>query len=88
MPRQFGWHRGRDDVAAILARNTAVRDVSIFRRMMPNYINPDGRLNVPNLIESQDWFAAHAYIPQKADVAALVDGQFVDYALSVLGEYR
>jgi hypothetical protein len=40
------------------------------------------------LIESQDWFVAHGYIPQKADVAALVDSQFVDYAVSVLGEYR
>jgi NitT/TauT family transport system substrate-binding protein len=80
--------RGREEVAAILARNTAVRDVSHFLRMIPNYINPNGHLNVRNLVESQDWFAAHGYIPQKADVPSLVDTQFVDYALSVLGEYR
>jgi NitT/TauT family transport system substrate-binding protein len=84
----FTRDRDRDDVAAILARNTSVRDLAIFRRMVPNYIDPNGRLNVRNLIESQDWFVAHGYIPQKADVAALVDSQFADYAVSVLGEYR
>jgi NitT/TauT family transport system substrate-binding protein len=84
----FTRDRDRDAVAAILARNTSVRDVAIFRRMVPNYIDPNGRLNVRNLIESQDWFASHGFIPQKADVAALVDSQFADYAVSVLGEYR
>jgi NitT/TauT family transport system substrate-binding protein len=84
----FTQDRGMDEVAAILARNTSVRDLSLFRKMVPNYINPNGYMNVPNLIDSQDWYVARGYIPQKVDIPALVDMQFVDYALSVLGEYR
>jgi hypothetical protein len=51
-------------------------------------MDPNGRLNVGSLVDAQDWFAAHGYIPRKADVPALVDYQFVDYAVGVLGEYR
>jgi NitT/TauT family transport system substrate-binding protein len=79
---------GRDEVVAILARHTPVKDVAIYRQMVPAYINPNGRLNTSTLIDDQDWFAARGYIPQKVDVMALVDHQFADYALSVLGEYR
>ncbi len=80
--------RGRDEVVAILARHTAVKDVSLYQRMSPTYINPNGRLNARSLMDTQEWYATHGYIPQKVDVSALIDSQFVDYALGVLGEYR
>src|SRR5581483_1978676 len=79
---------GRDEIVAILARHTPVKDVNVYRQMVPAYINPNGYLNTSTLVDDQDWFAARGYIPQKVDVMALIDHQFVDYALSVLGEYR
>jgi len=80
--------QGRDEVIDILIRNTSVKDPAIYRQMTPPYINPNGRVNAAKLAEAQDWFAAHGYVPQKADMAALIDMQFVDYALQTLGEYR
>jgi NitT/TauT family transport system substrate-binding protein len=80
--------RGYDEVVAILTRNTPVRDAALYRQMVPTYIDPNGRLNVATLAEAQDWYIAHGYIPQKASVEALIDYQFADYAVSVLGEYR
>ncbi len=84
----FDRNRGRDEVVAILARNTGVKDPSLYDRMVAAYMDPNGRLNVPTLIEAQDWFAAHGYIPRKVDVPSLIDYQFVDYAVGVLGEYH
>ncbi|HLH26304.1 MAG TPA: ABC transporter substrate-binding protein [Chloroflexota bacterium] len=84
----FDRNRGRDDVIAILARTTGVKDVSLYDKMVSASMDPNGRLNVPALVDAQDWFAAHGYIPQKVDVPALIDYQFVDYAVGVLGEYR
>jgi NitT/TauT family transport system substrate-binding protein len=80
--------RGHDEVVAILARNTSVREPALYRQMVPTYMDPNGRLNAATLAEAQDWFAAHGYIPQKANVDALIDYSFADYAVSVLGEYR
>jgi NitT/TauT family transport system substrate-binding protein len=84
----FVKNQGRDAVAASLANNTPVKDRQLYDQMVPTYINPNGHLNLRTLVEAQDWFAAHGYIPQKVDVAALIDNQFVDYALRVLGEYQ
>jgi NitT/TauT family transport system substrate-binding protein len=84
----FVKNQGRDAVAAILANNTSVKDLKLYDQMVPTYINPNGHLNLRTLVEAQDWFAAHGYVPQKVDVPALIDNQFVDYALRVLGEYQ
>ncbi len=84
----FDRNRDRDEVIAILARNTGVKDTSLYDRMVSSYMDPNGRLNVPTLVEAQDWFAAHGYIPRKVDVPSLIDYQFVDYAVGVLGEYH
>jgi len=83
----FERNRGRAEVVEILARTTGVRDLSLYDRMVSSYMDPNGRMNVQSLIDAQEWFAAHGYVPQKVDVQALVDYQFVDYALGVLGEY-
>jgi ABC-type nitrate/sulfonate/bicarbonate transport system substrate-binding protein len=84
----FVKNQGRDAVAAILANNTSVKDLKLYDQMVPTYINPNGHLNLRTLVEAQDWFAAHGYVPRKVDVPALIDNQFVDYALRVLGEYQ
>ena len=84
----FERNRGRAEVVEILAQTTGVKDTSLYDRMVSSYMDPNGRMNVPALVDAQDWFAAHGYVPQKVDVQALVDYQFVDYALGILGEYR
>ena len=84
----FNNHRGFDEIVDILTRTTSVKDKALYDKIVSASVDPNGRLNVPSLVEAQDWFAAHGYIPQKVDVAALIDYQFVDYAVSVLGESR
>src|SRR5581483_6832505 len=84
----FDKHRGFDEIVDILTRTTSVKDKALYDKIVSSAMDPNGRLNVPSLVGAQDWYAAHGYIPQKVDVPALIDYQFVDYALSVLGEYR
>jgi NitT/TauT family transport system substrate-binding protein len=79
---------GRDEVAAIMARMTPVKDLALYHQMVPAYVDPNGRLNIRTLVEAQDWYAANGFVPQKVDVAALADYQFLDYAIGLLGEYR
>jgi NitT/TauT family transport system substrate-binding protein len=84
----FDKRRGFNEVVDILTRTTGVNDPALYERMVSASMDPNGRLNVPSLVDAQDWYAAHGYIPQKIDVPALIDYQFVDYAVGVLGEYR
>jgi NitT/TauT family transport system substrate-binding protein len=80
--------QGRDAVVETLTRQTTVKDPNVYQLIVTGYMNPNGRINVESLVGAQDWFASHGYIPQKVDVPALVDHQFVDYAVGVLGVYR
>ena len=73
-----------DDVVESLVRYTAVKDRALYRQMATTYAAPDGRMNVAAVVEDQDWYADRGYVPQKVDINALIDYQFVDYALSVL----
>jgi NitT/TauT family transport system substrate-binding protein len=84
----FDKHQGFDDVVDILTHATNVKDKALYDKIVSSSMDPNGRLNVATLIDAQDWFAAHGYIPQKIDVPTLIDYQFVDYAVGVLGEYR
>ena len=84
----FDKKRGYDEVVDILTRTTNVKDKALYDRIVSSSMDPNGRLNVASLVAAQDWFAANGFIPQKVDVPALIDTQFVDYAVGVLGEYR
>jgi NitT/TauT family transport system substrate-binding protein len=82
----FTRDRDYDDVVGILTRNTRVKDPAIYRQMIAGYINPNGYIDPSGLAEEQEWFATNGFVPQRVDVLAKIDNQFVDYALSVLGE--
>jgi NitT/TauT family transport system substrate-binding protein len=84
----FDKNRGRAEVVDILTRTTSLKDPALYDKIVSSSMDPNGRLSVNTLVEAQDWYAAHGYIPQKIDVPTLIDYQFVDYAVSVLGEYR
>jgi len=83
----FVKNKGRDAVVSALIRQTSVKDPALYAQLTPTYINPNGRVDPTTLIAAQDWFAARDLVPRKIDVAAIVDPQFVDYALGILGPY-
>jgi NitT/TauT family transport system substrate-binding protein len=83
----FTKNKGRDGVVGALMRQTAMKDPNVYAQMTPTYINPNGRLDPTTLIAAQDWFASRELIPRKIDVLSIVDPQFVDFALNLLGPY-
>lgn len=56
--------------------------------MVPPGLNADGRLNVESLSFDADWYVSHGFLNEKVDLKQVVDHQYVDYAVSTLGEYK
>ena len=77
-----------DEVIDILAANTVVRDRSLYPKMVPAGIDPDGRVNQASLRKDYDFFKSQRLIPQDVDLRQMVDNQFVDFAVKTLGPYR
>ncbi|HEY7067688.1 MAG TPA: ABC transporter substrate-binding protein [Chloroflexota bacterium] len=79
---------GRAEIVQVLTKHTSVKDPAIYDRMGLSYIDPDGTLNVANLIDQQAFYTEFGAIPNPVDVTTLVDNRFRDAALQRLGPYQ
>ena len=77
----------RAQVIPILTQATNYRDPALYERYQLPAVNPDGHINVAALEEDYRWYVAQGLIGDGVNVAQLVDGQFVDYALRQVGPY-
>ncbi|HEY7060415.1 MAG TPA: ABC transporter substrate-binding protein [Chloroflexota bacterium] len=79
---------GRAEVAQILAQHTTVKDLSLYDRIVPAGLDPDGRLNLQGIRDDVALFGRLGCIQGEVpDVSRVVDESFVNYALVVLGPY-
>src|SRR5262245_28130949 len=78
----------RDGVNAILAKHTAVKDLSLLGRIAPTGFDPNGRLEIKSLEADQDWFLKLGLQQGRADLSRVIDYQYLDYAVSRLGKRR
>src|SRR5215813_11388738 len=76
----------RDGVNAILAKHTAVKDLSLLGRIAPTGFDPNGRLEIKSLEADQDWFLKLGLQQGRADLSRVIDYQYLDYAVSRLGK--
>jgi len=78
-----------DEVIPILVKYTTIKDADMFRRMIPNYVNPDGAMKVASLEKDLDFFRELGLIEKKEiGVEGVVDDSFAKAAVAKLGSYR
>lgn len=76
-----------DEVIAILNQYTAIKDPEIFRRMTPNGVDPNGRLNMASLRKDLQFYKDQGLIEGTVSVEQAVDNSFVEMAVKDLGIY-
>jgi NitT/TauT family transport system substrate-binding protein len=78
----------RTPLYQILAEYTPIKDLSIYPAMVPSGIRPDGSLNRESLEADQELWASQGHVPQKADLTAAIDLQYLEAALRRLDSGR
>jgi NitT/TauT family transport system substrate-binding protein len=76
------------DVIDIMVQNTGLKDAALYRKMVPNGINPDGRVNLDSLRKDLAFYQAQGYLEKPVAAESAVDMSFVDHALKTLGPYQ
>lgn len=77
------------DVIPILVKYTAIKDESMFHRMIPNYVNPNGEVNLASLNKDLAFFRELGLIEKKdVNVDSIVDPSFAQAAVAKLGPYH
>jgi NitT/TauT family transport system substrate-binding protein len=77
-----------DEVIAILAEATPIKDPAIYKAITPTGMNPDGKVNAASLAEDLQFYKEQKLIIGDVRLDQLVDHSFVDAALKELGPYR
>jgi NitT/TauT family transport system substrate-binding protein len=75
----------RAEVVDICAKYTSLKDKAMYDKMQWSYMDPNGEISFDGLRDQQDWYAKHGYVATKANVEAMADRRFLDYALEKLG---
>lgn len=76
------------EVIDALTKYTAIKDPAVFRAIVPNAVDVNGRLNLANLRFDLATFHNANLTDGNATVEQVVDTSFVDAALKILGPYR
>jgi len=76
------------EVIDALTKYTAIHDPAVFRQIVPNAVDVNGRLNLPNLRFDLTTFHNANLTDSDTTVEQVVDTSFVDAALKILGPYR
>ncbi|MBI4318669.1 MAG: ABC transporter substrate-binding protein [Chloroflexi bacterium] len=84
----FFKNQNKTEVIGILTKYSNTKDPAMFEKMAPHGIDPNGSLNVKGILEDRDWFEAKGYTKDKLDEKALIDQQYLEYALQRLGKYQ
>jgi len=78
----------KTEVVNILTQYTAVKDPALYDKMVMPGLDPNGKVSVDSLNDSQGWWIEKGSQTARADLSKVVDSQFVDYAVQQLGPYR
>ena len=58
---------------------------AMYDKMQWSYMDPNGEISFDGLRDQQDWYAKRGFVATKANVEAMTDRRFLDYALDKIG---
>lgn len=83
----FSKNKDREAVVSILSNATKI-DPAVINKMGIPKPSEDGYGNAESMSYDQDWYTKQGFVQQKVDMNKVIDYQFADYAVGVLGKYR
>ena len=77
-----------EEIIQVLTEYTPIKDPQVSRTIVPNGIDPDGKVNIPTLKEDYDVYKSQGWIEGAATVEDVIDMSFVEAAVKDLGPYK
>jgi NitT/TauT family transport system substrate-binding protein len=76
-----------DEVIAVLAQRTNLKDRAVYRDLIFNACDPDGAMNIASLNEDLESFRREGFIKGSIQAEQVVDMSFANAAVKELGPY-
>jgi NitT/TauT family transport system substrate-binding protein len=86
------WVKGnaakRNTVINALVKHTPIKDRAVYERVAMPGLDPNGGVNRESLAADQEFFLSTGDQQQRVELSQIVDPQFAEYAVQVLGRYQ
>ncbi|MQA62866.1 MAG: ABC transporter substrate-binding protein [Actinophytocola sp.] len=76
-----------DEVSEIVTEATGL-EPEVFKKMTPNYIDPDGAVNMDSLAKDFEFFTKQGFLEHPVELNDIVDTSFAEKATAELGEFK
>lgn len=76
---------GAQEIIDLMVANRMVADPAIFRDIVPNWVDPDGRISIESLELTVAYFKREKLVADNVSLAAVIDTGFLDEALRRIG---
>ncbi len=77
-----------DEIISVLTEFTAIKDPAVYRSIVPNGVDPDGRIDVASLDEDREVYRQKGWLQADTRVEQIVDMSFVEAAIKAMGPYK
>lgn len=84
----FEKNMGKDEIIKILTKHTRIKDASIYNKVVPVGLNPDGMVNMLSLKKDAQWYTEKGFVKQRPNIDKIVDLSYARHAVQVLGAYK
>lgn len=84
----FDKNKGKVELIELLVKAGALKDAATGAKMTPVGLHPDGKLNIASLKNDAQWFKDKAYVESLPNMDNVVDQNYVEHAVRVLGPYQ
>ena len=74
----------RDELVAILTKNTSVKNPDLYKEMAFPGLDPDGKLNVEGMKQDVAWWVSAGRMKESVPVEKLIDASYADAAVKAL----
>jgi NitT/TauT family transport system substrate-binding protein len=77
-----------EELIDILVKETRYKDAALYKNMVPNGCDPDGKVDRPSLETDLAFWRANKFVEDdKIGVADVLDNSYVEAALKIVGPY-
>ncbi|MEN6567395.1 MAG: ABC transporter substrate-binding protein [Veillonellales bacterium] len=80
--------KDKQQIVNILCKYSVTKDPVLYEKMFPTGLNPDGYVRMKGIEMDLAWYKQNNLLKSDLQVQDVVDNQFVDFALKVLGKYQ
>jgi NitT/TauT family transport system substrate-binding protein len=79
---------GAGDAIAKIVADASGLDAALYAKTTPNYVDPDGKVNVKSLQKDYDFFDKQGYLEGSVKIDDIVDTSFAKAAVAKLGPFK